>query len=131
VVEAGLCGCDDRFRSEIKLLEQSAPCRAGSVVVNADDSAGVTDKVTPTDADAGLDRDSGPNVWWDNRVAIALVLLVEPLPTGHRDDPRSNALVSKLLLGCDGVLHLRAGPDQDHIRGTVAVFEEVAAFGYL
>ena len=39
-----MCGCDDRFGSETKLLEQQASGRAGSVVVDADDPAGVTDE---------------------------------------------------------------------------------------
>ena len=64
-------------------FEQQAPGRAGSVVVDADDPPGVTDEITPTDADSGLYRDARLDLGRDHGVLIALILLVEPLPTGH------------------------------------------------
>src|SRR5215207_3602525 len=130
-IEALVGGCDDCFRSEAKLLEQDTRSRAGSVVVDADDSPGVTDEVTPTDADAGLDRDARLDLGRDDGISVALVLLVEPLPTWHRHHARPDVLLGKQLLGHHNVLHLGAGSDQDHIGGSVAVFEDVAAFGYL
>ena len=99
-------GCDDSFGSETKLLEQDTRGRAGSVVVDADDSPSVTDEVTPTDTDRCLDRDARLDLGRDDGILVALVLLVEPLPTGHRHDPRLDTLLGEQLLGCDDVLHL-------------------------
>src|SRR5687768_13182601 len=130
-IEALVRGSDDRFRSEAELLEQDTRSRAGSVVVDADDSPSVTDEVTPTDADSGFDRDARLDLGRDDRILVALVLLVEPLPTRQRHHSRLDALLGEQPLRCDNVLHLRAGPHQDHIRGPVAVFEDVAAFCYL
>src|SRR5215207_32588 len=130
-IEALVGGCDDRFRGEAKLLEQDTRGRAGSVVVDADDAPGVTDEVTPTDADPGLDRDARLDLGRDDGILVALVLLIEPFPTWHRHHARLDVLLGEQLLGRNNVLHLRACPDQDHIRGAVAVFEDVAAFGYL
>src|SRR4029453_17205213 len=98
-IEALVCGCYDRFGSETKILEQQAPSRAGSVVVDADDPAGVTDEITPTDADSGLYRDTRFDLGRDHGVSIAQILRVEPLPTGHRNNSSCNILLGEQLLG--------------------------------
>src|SRR4029453_13231054 len=105
--------------------------RAAPIVVDADGSPGVTDEVTPTDADAGLDRDARLDLGRDDGIFVALVLLVEPLPTRHRYHSCLDVLLRKQLLGGHNVLHLGAGSDQDHIGGSVAVLEGVPALGDL
>ena len=57
-------------------------------VIPPDIKARVTDEVTPTDADSGLDRDSRLDLGRDDGVPVVLVLLVEPFPTWHGHDPR-------------------------------------------
>src|SRR5512133_2080006 len=129
-IKAFLCSCDDRLRGEAKLFEQQASGRAGSIVIDADDSPGVADEVTPANANSGLDGDASLDLRRDDGVPVSLILLVEPLPTRHRHYACLDALVGELLLSCDGVLHLRAGSNQDHIRGAVTVFEYVTALGH-
>ena len=106
-----MCGCHDCFGSEAELLEQEAACRAGSIVIDADDSPSVTDEVTPIDADSSLDRDRAL-MWVESLSLCTLVLLVEPFPA-WRDTTRAAILVGEQLLGFD-VLR-RTGPDQNHI----------------
>ena len=64
MLRALVCGCNDRFGCEAKLLEQQASGSAGSVVVDADGPVGVTDQVTPTDADSCFYRDACLDLRW-------------------------------------------------------------------
>ena len=65
---------------------------AGAVVVDADDPAGVADDLAPAAGDPGLDADPRLDGRRDDRVAVGLVLLVEPLPARHRDHPGRDVL---------------------------------------
>ena len=115
---------------EAELLEEHRAGRAGAVVADADDPAGVADDVPPARADAGFDADPGQDVRRDDRVAVGLILLVEPLPAGHRDHPGGDAVGGQLFLGRDGVLHLGSGADQDHVGGALGVLQHVRALGH-
>ena len=64
--EAGLRGDYDGFGGETKLLEQKTPGRTSAIVIDADDPAGVTDEVAPTETDPSLDRDAWPDLWRDD-----------------------------------------------------------------
>ena len=76
----------------------------------------------------GLDADPGLHDRRDHGVAVGLVLGVEPLAAGHRDDPGGDVLLGQQRAGLDGELHLRAGGDQDHVgRAAGGVEQDVAA----
>ena len=74
-----MCGCYDRFGGEAEFLEQQAPSRAGSIVVDADDpAASPTRSRQPMPTPASIETRAR-----DHGVTPQLILLVEPLPTGH------------------------------------------------
>src|SRR5512133_3895211 len=69
-IEALSCCRYDGFCCKTELFEQQASGRARSVVIDADDPPGVTDEVTPTDPDPGLDRDACLDLWRDDCVPL-------------------------------------------------------------
>ena len=66
-----------------------------------------------------------------HRLPVRLVLLVEPLLAGHRDDPGRGAVGLQPLPGGQAELHLGAGADEDHLRLAVGrLGQHVAALGH-
>src|SRR5665647_701682 len=128
----GFLGCrHDGSRGEAELTEQRRGVSRRAVVVNADDAAGVPDDVAPTQWHCSLDTHAGPDVRGEDLVAIALVLIVEPLAARHRHDPGRNPLGLKGLACCNGDADLGASGDQDHCRTGVrgALGQDVGAVG--
>ena len=85
-------------------------------MIEPDDRAGVADPALPAERDADLDADPRVHIGWQDRVAIGLVLEVEPLPARQRHDARRDALGLERLGRREGQLELRARPDQDQLR---------------
>ena len=106
----------------------SGCCGAGAVVVDADDPSGVADDVAPAAGDAGFDADPCLDGGGDDRVAVGVVLFVEPFAAGHGHDAGGDPFGGELAGGGDRVLDLRAGADEDDVGGVVGVFQDVAAF---
>ena len=120
-------GGGDGGTGEAELVEQQPGGGARAVVVDADDLSGVADDVAPAAGDAGLDADAGSDRGGDDRVAVGVVLLVEPFPAGHGHDAGGDPVGRQELGGGDGVLDLGAGADEDDVGRPVGVEEDVAA----
>ena len=80
----------------------------GAVVVEPDDRALVADPALPAQRHADLDADPLADGRRQDRVAIGLVLRVEPLPAGERHDAGRDALALERLGGGERELELRA-----------------------
>ncbi len=97
-----------RSDREAELLEDRAGRGARAEVVDADDRPLVARVALPAQRDAGLDRDALPHGRRQDAVAVRLVLGLEPLPAGERDDAGRDAVGLERLGGAERELELRA-----------------------
>src|SRR3954463_11648211 len=93
---------NDVLRCETELLEHRRSRRGGAEALQRDDVSLLADPLPPAQPDSGLDGEASFDVRWEHRVAVVDRLLLEELPTGHRDDPRRDALLLQLLRGLEG-----------------------------
>ena len=110
----------DPLDREPELLEDRPGRGRRPVVVEPDDCSGVADPALPAERHARLHGDPGANRRRQDRIAIRLVLELEPLPAGKRDHARRDALGLELLGRSEREVELRAGPDQDDLGITTA-----------
>ena len=106
----------DAIGGEPELLEDRAGRRRRAEVVEPDDRALVADPALPAERDADLDADPLADGRRQDRVAVRLVLGLEPLPARQRDDARRDAVRLERLGRRERQLELRARPDQDQLR---------------
>src|SRR5688572_31253610 len=104
------------FCGEPELLEDRARRCRRTEVVEADDRALVADPALPAERHADLDADPLAHGRWQDRVPVRLVLEVERLPAGERDDAGADAVALETFRGGECQLELRARPDQDQVR---------------
>ncbi len=87
-----------------------------------DGTAGVSDELPPTLRHAGLHGNPRTDSGRQDRLAVGLVLLVEPLQAGERDNACSDAVLLQGRPCLNGKLDFRAGCNQDDVRLPVRGF---------
>ena len=111
----------DAIGGEPEVLEDRPGRRRRAEVIEPDDRALVADPALPAERHADLDADALAHGRRQDRVAVGLILGVEPLPARQRHDPRRDAVGLEGLGGGVGQLQLGAGADQDELRASPPV----------
>src|SRR4030095_14026556 len=103
----------DVLGGEAELLQDHVAGGRGAAVVPGDDLAVLADPAAPAEAGGGLHRYPGADPGGQDLVAVALVLVLEQLPAGHRHHPGGDAVGLEQVAGIHGHPDLGAGGDQD------------------
>src|SRR5699024_7236757 len=109
---------DDDLGGHAELVEQALVRGRGAEVLDGHGAAGVAQVLVPRHRDAGLDGHAGAHGLREHRLAVLVVLLVEPVERRGGDDAGLDALAGQHLGGLDGHLDLGARGHQDDVRGT-------------
>jgi hypothetical protein len=96
------------IRREPEVLEDRAGGRRGAEMVEADDGALVADPALPAERHPDLDADPLSHVRRQHAVPVRLVLRIEALPAGQRDNPCRDPVGLDRLGRVEGELELRA-----------------------
>ena len=96
-------------------------------MIQADHRAVQTREAIPRHGSAGFHGHAGTDGVGHDGFAVFIILLEERFHAGHGDDARGDAVLGKLGLRAQHLLHLGAAGHEQHVGRAVAIGQDVAA----